>query len=192
MGIAAMFVLVGSNLAISALRKVIPDKVRIPSFIAIIAGFVSIVQMLLQAYLPALNKSLGIYIPLIVVNCIILARAEMFASKYPVLPSLMDGLGMGAGFTGTLVLMGSIREIIGNGTLFGVSIPVLQSGGVIEPMLIVILAPGGFFVFGILVALAQRLSKKLDDAADLKEMSSHCGMCGGCEQTANRDAVMKP
>ena len=191
MGIAAMFVLVGSNLAISALRKVIPDKVRIPAFIAIIAGFVSIVQMLLQAYLPALNKSLGIYIPLIVVNCIILARAEMFASKNPVLPSVLDGLGMGIGFTSALILMGSIREIIGNGTLFGIAIPVLQSGGVIEPMLVVILAPGGFFVFGILVALAQRLSKNLDNAADLKEMSSHCGMCGGCDQAAKRDIVTK-
>ena len=191
MGIAAMFVLVGSNLAISALRKVIPDKVRIPAFIAIIAGFVSIVQMLLQAYLPALNKSLGIYIPLIVVNCIILARAEMFASKNSVLPSLLDGLGMGVGFTSALILMGSIREIIGNGTLFGIAIPVLQSGGIIEPMLVVILAPGGFFVFGILVALAQRLSKNLDNAADLKEMSSHCGMCGGCDQAAKRDIVTK-
>lgn len=191
MGIAAMFVLVGSNLAISALRKVIPDKVRIPAFIAIIAGFVSIVQMLLQAYLPALNKSLGIYIPLIVVNCIILARAEMFASKNAVLPSLLDGLGMGVGFTSALILMGSIREIIGNGTLFGIAIPVLQSGGVIEPMLVVILAPGGFFVFGILVALAQRLSKNLDNAADLKEMSSHCGMCGGCDQAAKCDIVTK-
>lgn len=191
MGIAAMFVLVGSNLAISALRKVIPDKVRIPAFIAIIAGFVSIVQMLLQAYLPALNKSLGIYIPLIVVNCIILARAEMFASKNPVLPSVLDGLGMGVGFTSALILMGSIREIIGNGTLFGIAIPVLRSGGVIEPMLVVILAPGGFFVFGILVALAQRLSKNLDNAADLKEMSSHCGMCGGCDQAAKHDVVMK-
>lgn len=185
MGIAATFVLVGSNLAISLLRKVIPDKVRIPAFVAIIAGFVSVVQMLLQAYLPALNKSLGIYIPLIVVNCIILARAEMFASKNAVLPSILDGLGMGAGFTAALILMGSIREIFGNGTLFGNSIPMLQSGGVIEPILILILPPGGFFIFGVLVALAQRLSSKLDDKTDRDEMPAHCGMCGGCASGEN-------
>lgn len=185
MGIAATFVLVGSNLAISLLRKVIPDKVRIPAFVAIIAGFVSVVQMLLQAYLPALNKSLGIYIPLIVVNCIILARAEMFASKNAVLPSVLDGLGMGAGFTAALILMGSIREIFGNGTLFGLSIPMLQSGGVIEPILILILPPGGFFIFGVLVALAQRLSNKLDDKTNRDEMPAHCGMCGGCASGEN-------
>ena len=181
MGLAALFVLVGSNFAISLLRKVIPDKVRIPAFIAVIAGFVSVVQMLLQAYLPALNKSLGIYIPLIVVNCIILARAEMFASKNSVLPSILDGLGMGTGFTCALVLMGSIREIIGNGTIFGAAVPILQQGGAIEPMLILILPPGGFFVFGILVALAQKLSEKFENAADRKEAASHCGMCGICD-----------
>lgn len=180
MGIAALFVLVGSNLAISLLRKVIPDKVRIPAFIAIIAGFVSVVQMLLEAYLPALNKELGIFIPLIVVNCIILARAEMFASKNAILPSILDGLGMGVGFTSTLVLMGSIREIIGNGSIFNIALPVIRSGGLIEPMLVFILPPGGFFVFGLLVALAQKLSRRLDNAADLKEMSAHCGMCGAC------------
>lgn len=185
MGIAALFVLVGSNFAISLLRKVIPDKVRIPAFIAIIAGFVSVVQMLLEAYLPALNKELGIFIPLIVVNCIILARAEMFASKNAVLPSVLDGLGMGVGFTSALILMGSIREIIGNGSIFGISIPVIQSGGIIEPMLVLILPPGGFFIFGMLVALAQKLSRKLDNAADIKEMSLHCGMCGGCDSTGN-------
>ncbi len=192
MGIAAMFVLVGSNFAISLLRKIIPDKVRIPAFIAIIAGFVSVVQMLLEAYLPALNKELGIYIPLIVVNCIILARAEMFASKYPVLPSVLDGLGMGVGFTAALILMGSIREIIGNGSIFGIALPVLQAGGVIEPMIILILPPGGFFVFGMLVALAQKLSKKLDAASDLKEMSAHCGMCGGCDDTRSSNCGEAP
>lgn len=185
MGIAALFVLVGSNFAISLLRKVIPDKVRIPAFIAIIAGFVSVVQMLLEAYLPALNKELGIFIPLIVVNCIILARAEMFASKNAVLPSVLDGLGMGVGFTSALILMGSIREIIGNGSIFGISIPLIQSGGIIEPMLVLILPPGGFFIFGMLVALAQRLSRKLDESADVKEMSLHCGMCGGCDSTGS-------
>lgn len=185
MGIAAAFVLVGSNFAISALRKVIPDKVRIPAFIAVIAGFVSIVQMLLQAFLPALNKELGIYIPLIVVNCIILARAEMFASKNPILPSILDGLGMGAGFTAALILMGSIREIFGNGTIFGTPLPVLQAGGVIEPVLILVLAPGGFFVFGLLIAVAQRLSLKLERAPEHKEAALHCGLCGGCARSAN-------
>lgn len=180
MGVAALFVLVGSNFAISLLRKVIPDKVRIPAFIAIIAGFVSVVQMLLQAYLPALNKELGIYIPLIVVNCIILARAEMFASKNPILPSIFDALGMGAGFTCALILMGSIREIIGNGSLFGIAIPVLQQGGAIEPMLVLILPPGGFFVFGMLVALAQWLSSKFENAAEQRKAATTCGMCGLC------------
>ena len=180
MGIAALFVLVGSNLAISLLRKVIPDKVRIPAFIAIIAGFVSVVQMLLEAYLPALNKELGIFIPLIVVNCIILARAEMFASKNRVLPSVLDGLGMGVGFTAALIAMGSIREIIGNGSIFGIALPVLQAGGFIEPMIVFILPPGGFFVFGILVGLAQKLNRRLDDAAELKEVRLQCGTCAGC------------
>ncbi len=184
MGIAALFVLLGSNLAISLLRKVIPDKVRIPAFIAIIAGFVSVVQMLLEAFLPALNRELGIFIPLIVVNCIILARAEIFASKNDVLPSILDALGMGVGFTSALVLMGAIREIFGNGTIFNFSIPVLQAGGTIEPMLVLILPPGGFFVFGILVALSQRLSRNLDEAAGRKEMVAHCGVCKLCDNPA--------
>ncbi|MEG1269131.1 MAG: electron transport complex subunit E, partial [Oscillospiraceae bacterium] len=119
MGIAATFVLICSNAAISSLRKVIPDKVRIPAYITIIAGFVTIIQMLIQAFSPALNEMLGIYLPLIVVNCIILGRAEMFASKNPVLDSALDGLGMGLGFTLTLLVMGTIREIIGAGTIFG-------------------------------------------------------------------------
>ncbi|MHB1483580.1 MAG: electron transport complex subunit RsxE [Saccharofermentanales bacterium] len=184
MGVAALFVLVGSNLAISLLRKFIPDKIRIPAFIAIIAGFVSVVQMLLEAFVPALNKSLGIFIPLIVVNCIILARAEMFASKNPVLPSLLDALGMGVGFTAALILMGSIREIIGNGTIYGLSLPIIQAGGVIDPVLVLILPPGGFFVFGILVAVAQRLSRKIDEAEGRKEMAMHCAMCGLCDKSA--------
>ncbi len=189
MGIAALFVLVGSNLAISLLRKVIPDKVRIPAFIAIIAGFVSVVQMLLEAYLPALNKELGIFIPLIVVNCIILARAEMFASKNSVLPSVLDGLGMGIGFTAALIALGSIREIIGNGSVFGVALPVLQAGGVIEPMIVFILPPGGFFVFGILIALAQKLNQKLDHAAESKEIQMQCGSCSGCGASCGSNPI---
>ena len=143
MGAAATLVLVGSNLGISLLRNIIPDKVRIPAFITIIAGFVTIVQMLVKAFVPSLDSALGIYLPLIVVNCIILGRAESFASKNKVLPSILDGIGMGIGFTITLVLMGSIRELIGNGTIFGF---VINPGTVIQPMLIMILPPGGHVV----------------------------------------------
>ena len=119
MGLATTFVLVCSNAAISLLKKVIPDKVRIPAYITIIAGFVTIVQLLIEAFVPALDKALGVFLPLIVVNCIILGRAEMFASKNRVLPSILDGLGMGAGFTAALLAMGIIRELLGAGTVFG-------------------------------------------------------------------------
>ncbi len=188
MGIAATFVLLGSNLVISLLRNIIPEKVRIPAFITVIAGFVTIVQLLMQTFLPALNESLGIFIPLITVNCIILARAEMFASKHAVLPSLADGLGMGAGYTAALILMGAIREILGNGTILGFGLPGLQAGGYFEPMLIMILPPGGFFVFGVLIALAQRMSKRFEnkDATDddicagaISDQAA-CLLCGGC------------
>ena len=156
MGLAATFVLLCSNVVISALRKVIPDQVRIPCYITVIAGFVSVVQMLVKAFVPALDASLGVYLPLIVVNCIILGRAEMFASKNKVLPSILDGLGMGVGFTATLLAMGIIRELLGAGTVFG--IPVLS--GFMEPIIIFLLPPGGFFVFGMLVALAGKLSEE--------------------------------
>ena len=170
MGAAATLVLIGSNAVISLLRNVIPDKVRIPAFITIIAGFVTIIQMLVKAFVPALDSALGIYLPLIVVNCIILGRAESFASKNGPLASVLDGLGMGIGFTITLVLMGSIRELIGNGTIFGL---VVNSGSIIPPMLILILPPGGFFVFGCLVALANKVAvKKGKEPAKLG--------CGGC------------
>ena len=120
MGVAATAVLICSNAVISALRKVIPDKVRIPAYITIIAGFVTIVQMLVKAFAPAINDSLGIFLPLIVVNCIILGRAEMYAGKNPVIPSILDGLGMGVGITAALLLMGIIRELLGSGSIFGV------------------------------------------------------------------------
>ena len=122
MGLATTAVLLGSNTVISILRKIIPEKVRIPAYITIIAGFVTIIQMLLKAFLPSLDKQLGIFIPLIVVNCIILARAEMFASKHTVFDSVLDGLGMGLGFTLALFLIGSVREIFGNGTFFNIDI----------------------------------------------------------------------
>ena len=135
MGVAATIVLVCSNTVISLLRNVIPSKVRIPAFITIIAGFVSVVQMLVKAFTPSIDKALGIFLPLIVVNCIILARAEMFASKNAVLPSVLDGLGMGIGFTCTLTLMGMIRELLGNGTIFNLTV----TKGSISPMIIFLL-----------------------------------------------------
>jgi electron transport complex protein RnfE len=155
MGLATTAVLIGSNAAISLTRKVIPDKVRIPAFVTIIAGFVTIVQMLLKAYVPALDKALGIYIPLIVVNCIILARAEMFASKNSVGLSILDGLGMGLGFTMALLIMGTIRELLGNGTLFGVKV----TSDLFDPAIIMILPPGGFLAFGITIGLLNRFTR---------------------------------
>lgn len=156
MGFATTFVLVCSNAAISLLKKVIPDKVRIPAYITLIAGFVTIVQLLVKAFVPSLDEALGVFLPLIVVNCIILGRAEMFASKNPVLPSIVDGLGMGVGFTAALLAMGIIRELLGAGTVFG--LPVLS--GFMDPIIIFLLPPGGFFVFGILVAIAGKLSEE--------------------------------
>jgi electron transport complex protein RnfE len=155
MGLATTAVLIGSNAAISLTRKVIPDKVRIPAFVTIIAGFVTIVQMLLKAYVPALDKALGIYIPLIVVNCIILARAEMFASKNSVGLSILDGIGMGLGFTMALLVMGTIRELLGNGTLFGVKV----TADLFDPAIIMILPPGGFLAFGITIGLLNRFTR---------------------------------
>ncbi len=180
MGVAATLVLLGSNVAISLLRKVIPDKVRIPAYITIIAAFVTIIQMLVKAFLPAIDSALGIYLPLIVVNCIILARAEMFASKNPVLPSILDAIGMGIGFTAALTLMGMIRELLGAGTLFG--LPVTQS--FIDPMIVFILPPGGFFVFGVLVALSNKLAVAMGKKPVTKlGCGGSCKGCSGCEQT---------
>lgn len=156
MGLSAALVLVCSNIVISALRKVIPQKVRIPCYIVVIAGFVTIVQMLVKAFLPALDQQLGVYLPLIVVNCIILGRAEAFAGKNSVVSSALDGLGMGVGFTAALVIMGGVRELLGAGTLLGFQ--VLPES--VAPMTIFVLAPGGFFVFGILMACANKLAER--------------------------------
>ncbi len=181
MGVAATIVLVCSNLVISLLRNYIPDKVRIPAFITIIAGFVTVVQMLVKAFTPSIDKSLGIFLPLIVVNCIILARAEMFASKNSVLPSVLDGLSMGIGFTATLTLMGAIRELLGAGTLF--SFPI--TANVIDPMIIFLLPPGGFFVFGILVAVSNAIAKRQG-----KPVVEHLG-CSTCPARATcQNAVL--
>lgn len=154
MGVATTFVLVCSNAVISMLRNIIPSKVRIPAFITVIAGFVTIIQLLVKAFVPSLDTSLGVFLPLIVVNCIILGRAESFASKNKVLPSIIDGLGMGVGFTAALLAMGIIRELLGAGTVFGM--PILS--GFMDPIIIFLLPPGGFFVFGMLIAIAGKLS----------------------------------
>lgn len=153
MGVATLAVLLGSNVLISLLRNVIPDKVRIPSYVVIIAGFTTIVQLLMQAYLPDIYKALGIYIPLIVVNCIILGRAEAFASKNAVGYAALDAIGMGIGFTMALFLMGSIREILGNGSFFGLAL----FGEAYSPMIMMILPPGGFLTFGVLIGLMNKL-----------------------------------
>jgi electron transport complex protein RnfE len=168
MGAATTAVLLCSNIVISALRKIIPDKVRIPCFIVLIAGFVTMVQMLVKAFAPVLDQALGIYLPLIVVNCIILGRAEMFAQKNSVIDSAIDGLGMGAGFTLTLVMMGTIREVFGSGTWLGFPIPVLADNNIS----IMTMAPGGFFVFGLLIAIVNKLS---GDKPKKKEFG-----CAGC------------
>ncbi len=154
MGLSVTFVLLCSNIVISLLRKFIPDKVRIPSFIVVIAAFVTILKLLLQAYVPSLYSSLGIFLPLIVVNCIILARAEAFASKHPVVDSAVDGMGMGLGFTIALTLIGAIREILGSGSIFGINI----FGASFEPMLILVLASGGFLSYGILLGIINAIT----------------------------------
>ena len=176
MGLAATFVLICSNIVISALRKVIPDKVRLPAFITVIATFVTVLQMLVKAYLPSLDTALGIYLPLIVVNCIILGRAEMFASKHTVLDSALDGLGMGLGFTLTLVLMGRVRELLGAGTLFGVAV----LGASFEPMTLFITPPGGFLVFGVLMALVVFIETKLGARVTRKVGCEGCPAAGAC------------
>ena len=165
MGAAATFVLVCSNIAISLLRKFIPDQVRIPAFIVVICTFVTMVQLLMQAYLPSLYESLGIFIPLIVVNCIILARAEAFASKNSPLLSAADGLGMGVGFTLALTLIGAIRELIGSGSIFGFNV----LGASYEPMLLIVLASGGFLTFGLLLGVFNLIVKKIEKKNAVKE-----------------------
>ena len=157
MGLSATFVLVCSNLAISLVRKVIPSKIRIASYVVIIATFVSLIEMLLKAYLPSLSNALGLFIPLIVVNCIILARAEAFASKNGVLKSAADGIGMGLGFTIALSIISAIREILGNGTILGYSV------GITAPATIMLLPPGGFLTLGILLGLINVFKNRKGD-----------------------------
>lgn len=180
MGLATMFVLLGSNIVISALRKVIPDKVRIPAFIVIIASFVTLIGFLLEGFVPDLYDSLGIYLTLITVNCIIFGRAEMFASKNRIAASACDAIGMGAGFTLALFIMGSIREILGAGQWFEMDIPVLHD----NPMLLFIMPAGGFFTLGVIIALVNKIAKRKPP----QELGCHgcpnaeaCGKAGGCQ-----------
>ncbi len=162
MGLSATFVLVCSNLAISLVRKLIPSKIRIASYIVIIAAFVSIIEMLLKAYLPSISAALGLFIPLIVVNCIILARAESFASKNKPLPSALDGLGMGLGFTLGLSVLGSVREILGAGTLLGFSL----FGANFQPAIMFILPPGAFIVLGTILGILNVIKSKKNKGGD--------------------------
>ena len=152
MGLATMFVLICSNLVISLIKNLIPDMVRIPSFIVVIASFVTLLQMLMQAYLPDIYATLGLFIPLIVVNCIILGRAEAFAAKNGPVASIFDGIGMGLGFTIALTLLGAVREILGTGKLFGLTLMPEEYG-----MLVFVLAPGAFIVLGYLIAIVNKL-----------------------------------
>ena len=170
MGIAATLVLVCSNMAISALRKIIPDTVRIPCYIVVIAGFVTVVQLLMQAYLPDLYEMMGVYLALIVVNCIILGRAEMFARKNNVVDSALDGLGMGLGFLLALLAMATIREVLGSGSFAGIEIPFLAE----YKIPILTQAPGGFLVFGILIAVVNKIGPK---AGSEKRKSFSCEGC---------------
>lgn len=154
MGLATMFVLICSNVVISSIKRIVPDMVRIPVFIVVIASFVTVLQMLMQAYVPALYATLGLFIPLIVVNCILLGRAEAFAAKNSPLASFFDGLGMGLGFTIALTILGGIREFLGTGKLFDIAIMPEQYG-----MLVFVLAPGAFIVLGYLIAIVNRMKK---------------------------------
>lgn len=177
MGLTTLVILAMSNLIISALRKVIPNGVRVPAFIVIVASFVTIVQFLLEAYIPSLYDSLGIYIPLIVVNCIILGRAESYASKYPVIPSLFDGIGMGLGFTVGLTCIGAVRELIGAGQLFGFQI--MPSS--YEPVTIFILAPGAFLVLAMLTAIQNKVKINAEKKGKVTKIGSGCtGSCDSC------------
>lgn len=177
MGLTTMVILAMSNMMISMLRKIIPDGVRMPAFIVVVASFVTIVQFLLQAYLPFLYDSLGIYIPLIVVNCIILGRAEAYASKNPPVASLFDGIGMGLGFTVGLTSIGLVRELIGAGTVFGAQI--MPSS--YEPVTIFILAPGAFLVLSMLTAAQNKIKMKAAQKGKEIKIGSGCtGTCSSC------------
>ena len=180
MGVALTFVLVGSNVVISALRKIIPDKIRIPCYIVVVAVFVTAVQMVVQAYVPTLYDALGVFLPLIVVNCIVLGRAEMFANKNTVLDSLFDGLGMGLGYTMVLTAMALVREFLGSGSLFDKPIPFMEG----HTIGIISQTPGGFFMFGLVMAI---LIYALDKNGKKFKPTIGCGEEGGCAGCGQAD-----
>ena len=187
MGLSTTVVLVMSNLMISLLRNIIPDRVRVPAFIVIVASFVTMVQFLVQGFIPSLYSALGIYIPLIVVNCIILGRAESYASKNPVIPSIFDGLGMGLGFTLGLTCIGIVREILGAGQIFGFLLLPLADAATgkagYKPITIFVLAPGAFFVLAMLAALQNKF--KIGAAKRGIDPSEGCNCCSGCDSCSN-------
>lgn len=196
MGLSTTAVLVAANALIAALRNLIPDRVRLPAEIVVVASFVTIIDMLMEGFVPSLYSALGIYIPLIVVNCIILGRAESYASKNPVLPSIFDGLGMGLGFTIALVAIGVVREILGAGQAFGYQILPLADEAAgkagYTPISIFILAPGAFLVLAGLAALQNKvkinMEKKGKDASKIQSgCGSDCATCGGCPSAAGKD-----
>ncbi len=180
MGLSTLAVLVLSNLVISLLRKVIPDQVRLPAYIVIVASLVTVTELLIKAYLPSLYESLGIYIPLIVVNCIILGRAEAYANKHTPLLSVMDGIGMGLGFTAALTLAGALRELLGAGTIFGAR--VMPAG--YEPMLIFIQPPGAFMIFALIIAVMNAIGIKTRQRQLVESgCDGNCALCAtGCDQ----------
>ena len=182
MGLSTTAVLIMSNMLISMLRKIIPDSVRMPAFIVVVASFVTIVDFLLEGFVPSLYDSLGLYIPLIVVNCIILGRAESYASKNPVLPSIFDGVGMGLGFTVGLTSIGIVRELIGAGQIFGIQ--VMPDSYV--PLTIFVLAPGAFFVLAALVALQNKVKRAAARKGKEVPAAAECG--SGCAACGNRGA----
>ena len=179
MGLSSLVVLAISNVVISLLRKVIPDEVRLPAFIVIVASFVTVVELLMEAYMESLYASLGIYIPLIVVNCIILGRAEAYASKNPPLLSLFDGLGMGLGFTVALVIIGSARELLGAGSIFGIALP-----GNFEPIAFFVRAPGAFLVLAVVVAIMNAVGIKSRANKVVEGCDGCCASCAssGCDK----------
>lgn len=185
MGLSTTVVLVMSNMLISMLRKIIPDSVRMPAFIVVVASFVTIVDFLLEGFVPSLYDALGIYIPLIVVNCIILGRAESYASKNPVILSVFDGIGMGLGFTCGLTCIGIVRELFGAGKIFGLS--VLPSS--YEPVTIFILAPGAFFVLAVLTAIQNKVRLSMaKKGKPIRKEQTGCAACGGCQAAASGTA----
>ena len=188
MGLSTLAVLVLSNLIISCLRKVIPDQVRLPAYIVIVASLVTVTQMIIEAYLPSLYDALGLYIPLIVVNCIILGRAEAYANKNKPLPSVMDGIGMGLGFTAALTIAGALRELLGNGTIFGAQV----MPEAYEPMVIFIQPPGAFLIFALIIAVMNAIGIKTRQRQLVESgCDGNCALCPTACESKNPEEQKK-